>query len=146
MSLIKWKSNELFPNLDSLWDYSFNRDFYSKRMQLGTTIPAVNTMETETSYPLELPIPGLKKEDFKIDLDHNILTISSEKKVEKEEKEGEKVTRREFSYSSFQRSFQLPDNLKKEDISAEYVDGLLKLTLPKLESPKLESRKQIDIK
>ena len=115
-------------------------------MQLGTTIPAVNTMETETSYQLELAIPGLKKEDFKIDLDHNILTISSEKKVEKEEKEGEKVTRREFSYSSFQRSFQLPDNVKKEDISAEYIDGLLKLTLPKLESPKLESRKQIDIK
>jgi HSP20 family protein len=65
MSLIKWKSNELFPNLDSLWDYSFNRDFYSKGMQLGTTIPAVNTMETETSYQLELAIPGLKKEDFK---------------------------------------------------------------------------------
>lgn len=97
-------------------------------------------------FEISRRVCGLKKEDFMIDLDHNILTISSEKKVEKEEKEGEKVTRREFSYSSFQRSFQLPDNVKKEDISAEYVDGLLKLTLPKLESPKLESRKQIDIK
>jgi HSP20 family protein len=79
-------------------------------------------------------------------LDHNVLTISSEKKEEKESKEEEKVTRREFSYSAFKRSFQLPENVNKEGISAEYVDGLLKLTLPKLDSPKLESRKQIDIK
>ncbi len=146
MSLIKWKTNELFPSFDSLWDYSLNRDFFSNGLQLGTTIPAVNTAETETSFQLELAIPGLKKEDFKIDLDHNVLTISSEKKEEKESKEEEKVTRREFSYSAFKRSFQLPENVNKEGISAEYVDGLLKLTLPKLDSPKLESRKQIDIK
>ena len=146
MSLIKWKTNELFPSFDSLWDYSMNRDFFSNCLQLGTTIPAANTTETDTCFQLELAIPGLKKEDFTIDLDQNVLTISSEQKEEKESKEEEKVTRREFSYSAIKRSFQLPENVNKEEISAAYVDGLLKVTLPKLETPKLESRKQIDIK
>ena len=146
MSLIKWNESSLFPASDSLWDDFLNRDFFRKGLELGTSIPAVNTKETVDSYVMEVAIPGMKKEDFKIDINDNILTISSEKKEEKEEKDGEKITRREFSYSSFKRSFQLPVNIKKDDISAEYSDGLLKLALPKIEPKQLESKKQIEIK
>lgn len=146
MSLIKWNSNDLFPSIESIWDNFFNRDFFSKGLDLGTKVPAINTKETDDSFQVEVAVPGMKKEDFKIDLDNNILTISSEKKEEKEEKDGKKITRREFSYSSFQRSFQLPDNVKEEEISAEYTDGLLKLSIPKTESKKVENKKQIEIK
>lgn len=146
MSIIKWNSNELLPKFDSIWDDFFNRDFYTKGLDIGTTIPAVNTVETEKAFNLEVAIPGLKKEDFKIDLNNHILTISSEKKEEKEEKDGKKITRREYSYSSFQRSFQLPDNVKKESITAEYTDGILKLTLPKKELTNISTKKQIEIK
>ncbi|MBT3645497.1 MAG: Hsp20/alpha crystallin family protein [Pelagibacteraceae bacterium] len=146
MSLIKWNSNDLFPSIDSIWDNFFNRDFLSKGLDLGTKVPAVNTKETDGSFQVEVAVPGMKKEDFKIDLDNNILTISSEKKEEKDEKDGEKISRREFSYFSFQRSFHLPNNVKEEEISAEYADGLLKLTIPKTETKKIENKKQIEIK
>ena len=146
MSLIKWNSNDLFPSIDSIWDNFFNRDFLSKGLDLGTKVPAVNTKETDGSFQVEVAVPGMKKEDFKIDLDNNILTISSEKKEEKDEKDGEKISRREFSYFSFQRSFHLPNNVKEEQISAEYADGLLKLTIPKTETKKIENKKQIEIK
>ncbi len=146
MSLIKWKDNSLFPTFDSFRDDFFNRDFFSNSLELGTSIPAVNTKETDESYFIEVAIPGMKKEDFNIDLNDNVLSISSEKKEEKEEKDGEKITRREFSYSSFKRSFQLPENIKKDDISAEYSDGLLTLALPKTGPKKVENKKQIEIK
>ena len=143
MSLIKWNSNDLFPSIDSIWDNFFNRDFLSKGLDLGTKVPAVNTKETDGSFQVEVAVPGMKKEDFKIDLDNNILTISSEKKEEKDEKDGEKISRREFSYFSFQRSFHLPNNVKEEEISAEYADGLLKLTIPKTETKKIENKMPI---
>jgi len=146
MSLIKWNSNDLFPSIDSIWDNFFNRDFLSKGLDLGTKVPAVNTKETDGSFQIEVAVPGMKKEDFKIELDNNILTISSDKKEEKDEKDGEKISRREFSYFSFQRSFHLPNNVKEEEISAEYADGLLKLTIPKTETKKIENKKQIEIK
>jgi len=146
MSLIKWNGNDLFPKLDSIWDDFLNRDIFKRGMDLGTTMPAVNTRETENAYSLEVAIPGLKREDLKIDLDKDTLTISSERKDEKEEKDGERITRREFSYSSFQRSFQLPENVRKEDISAEYSDGILRLTLPKTENTPATEKKQIEIR
>jgi len=146
MSLIKWNSKDLFPSLDSIWDDFFNRDYLTKAFDLGTKVPAVNTKETDTAYELEVAVPGMKKEDFKISLDDRFLTISSEKKEEKEEKDGEKITRKEFSYSSFKRSFQLPDNVKQEDISANYENGLLKVVLPKTISDKKQNTKTIEIK
>jgi HSP20 family protein len=146
MSLIKWNSRDFFPKLESIWDDFFSKDFFSKAIDLGTTIPAVNTKETDTAYQMELAAPGLKREDFNISLNDRILTISSEKKEEKEEKEGEKITRREFSYSSFQRSFQLPDDVKEEDISASYEDGLLKIVLPKSSTVPAAKGKKIEVK
>lgn len=140
MSLIKWKDNSLFPTFNSLWD-----NFFQEGLELGTSIPAMNTSESETEYKIEIAAPGLKKEDFNVALDHNILTISSEKTEEKEEKDGEKVTKKEFNYSSFQRSFSLPENVDRSAIAAEYVDGILKLHIPKTIPTQIESRKRIEI-
>ena len=110
------------------------------------TLPAVNITENKDHYNLSLAVPGLKKNDFKIDVEGNILTISSEKEENKEEKDAQ-FTRREYSYSSFNRSFTLPDEVNKEKIDAAYEDGVLKLTLPKKEeAKKLATSKHIAIK
>jgi len=98
-------------------------------------VPAVNITERKDDYLVSMAAPGLKKEDFKIDVEGNMLTISSEKEEEKEEKE-EKYTRQEYSYSSFERSFTLPDEVNKDKIDAHYQDGVLKLILPKKEEAK----------
>lgn len=146
MSIVKWNKNEYFPEFNSIWDDFFNKDFFNK-VELGTTIPAVNVAETEQSYHLEMAAPGHKKEDFEINMENDILSISSEIKTENEENEGDekKVTRREFSYSSFKRSFQLPKNVDKEKIKATYVDGILQIDLPKQLKNELENKKRIAI-
>lgn len=145
MSLIKSKKEGLWPSLDAAWDDLFGNDFFKKGIELGTTIPPVNVTEDDKKYRMEVAIPGYKKEDFKVNLDENVLTISSEKKDEKEEK-NEKVTRREFNYSSFQRSFTLPENVDKQKIDAKYVDGILSFDLPKLHNGNATSKKTIEVK
>lgn len=145
MSVVKWKKDDLFPTFDSLWDDFFNKEVFNRGVELGTRIPAVNVSETDTSYHVEVAIPGYKKEDFDIDIDNNILTISSEQKNEKEEYDGKKATRREFSYSSFQRSFQIPENVNEDSIAASYEDGILKLNLPKTEPARAKEKKRIAI-
>jgi HSP20 family protein len=102
--------------------------------------------ENDDEITIEVAAPGLKKDDFKLDYDNGRLTISSEKEDKFEEKEGEKITRREFSYSSFQRSFSVPETLINADkIAAKYNDGILKVTLPKREEVKPKPAKQIKI-
>ncbi|MBI1183731.1 Hsp20 family protein [bacterium] len=108
-------------------------------------IPAVNVKETENGYHLEVVAPGYKRDDFKIKLDKDLLTISSEMSETKEEKEGEKHIRREYKSSSFTRSFTLPQNINAEKISASYEDGLLKITLPKVEVIQHEGGREISI-
>lgn len=105
-------------------------------------MPSVNIIEKNDRYKLELSAPGLAREDFKIDVQDNILTIRSEKENQKEEKEQD-FKRQEFSYASFIRSFMLPDNCKPEDIEANYENGILYITLPKKEST---PKKEIKIK
>ncbi len=108
--------------------------------------PAVNITEEKDDYLVSLAAPGLKKDDFKIDVEGNTLTISSEKEEKKEEKEA-KYTRKEYSYSSFERSFTLPDEVNKDKIEARYEDGLLKLILPKREeAKKMSVSKHIAVK
>ena len=136
------KRNEMYPTVFEdffkPWNEWFdNEGFFGRIMQM----PAVNVVENKDNYIVSLAAPGLKKNDFKIDMDGNILTISSEKEENKEEKET-KFTRREYSYSSFSRSFTLPDEVKKEKIDAIYEDGILKLILPKTE----ESKKVVAVK
>jgi HSP20 family protein len=121
----------VFDDFFKPWNEWFDGGLSSRVM----SIPAVNITEQKDDYQVSLAAPGLKKDDFHIDIDGNLLTISSEKEDKKEEKEG-RYTRREYSYSSFERSFTLPDEVNKDKIEAHYEDGLLKLVLPKKEEAK----------
>ena len=107
--------------------------------KLVTRTPAVNIAETENEFHIELAAPGLKKEDFKISLDKNVLSISADKKAENVE-EGKKITKREYSYTSFTRSFTLPETVDHSKIEAEYTDGILKLNVAKREEAKIQTR------
>ncbi len=112
----------------------------------NSTLPAVNVSENEDEYKLDVAAPGMTKNDFKLNYDNGRLTISSERKEEKEEKNGETFTRREFSYQSFQRSFSVPENVINADkITAKYDNGILHVTLPKREEVKPKPAKEIKI-
>lgn len=106
--------------------------------------PSINVKETDTNHQIQVSAPGYKKENFKIDIDDNVLTISNEFKEEKTN-ENEKWSRKEFRRSSFRRSFYLPENLKTEDIQAKYEDGILYIDIPKQEKIVSKSR-TIEIK
>lgn len=108
-------------------------------------VPAVNIAEKKDQFEVNLAAPGMKKEDFNIDVEGNMLTISAEQKEEKEVKD-ERYTRKEFNYSSFSRNFTLPDGVNKEKIDASYENGLLKVTLPKTEDAKKAASKHIAVK
>jgi HSP20 family protein len=108
------------------------------------TVPAVNISETNDQYTVSLAAPGMKKEDFDINLEGNVLTIRCEKESKTEEKES-KYTRKEYNYSSFSRSFTLPEEVTKERIQATYADGLLNVMLPKKEESKRVTSKSIEI-
>lgn len=113
----------------------------------GSSLPAVNIRETSDGFDVEMAAPGMSKKDFKIELDNNVLTISAERKTENEHKDGERYTKREFSFQSFQRSFSLPKEVVDDDkIQARYEDGVLKLSIPKKEEAKPRPPKQISIR
>ncbi len=107
-------------------------------------LPAVNIKETDDQYEIKMAAPGLEKNDFKVDVNGTMVTISAEKDEKKEEKE-EDYTRKEYSYTSFSRSFTLPDNIDASKIDATYVNGELKLLLPKKEEAKKTSHKSIAV-
>ncbi len=143
-------SNNVFPTFPSFFDKFFEGDLMdwntSNYSDSNSTLPAVNVKETENDFLIEVAAPGMKKEDFNVSYDNGRLTICSEKKNEKEEKEGEKITRKEFSYQSFQRSFSISENVvNAEKISADYKDGILHISLPKREEVKPKPAKQIAI-
>jgi HSP20 family protein len=151
MSLIK-RNRNLLPSFSRLWDEDdfFNRGLMhwglSNFADANSTMPAVNIRETESAYEVQMAAPGMKKEDFKIELDNNMLTISSEKTEERQDDGKEKYSRREFSYESFQRSFNLPKEVVDEDkIEAHYKDGMLHLTIPKKEKAKQKPAKKIEV-
>ena len=142
-------SDRMFPTIPSFFDNFFSRDLMdwnnSNFSGKNSTLPAVNIKEEEGNFQIEVAAPGLAKENFKVNLDRNLLTISSELKQEKEEHEG-KYSRREFSYQTFQRSFTLPEaTVDGEKISAKYVDGILHVTLPKREEVKPKPARDIEI-
>ncbi len=140
------KSGERMPSLfDDFfkpWNEWFDNGGFSGRVM---NVPAVNISEQKDNYLVSLAVPGMKKEDFKIDVDGNMLTISSEQQENKEEKD-KKFTRREYSYSSFSRSFTLPEEINKEKIEARYEDGVLKISLPRREEVKKPLAKNIAVK
>jgi HSP20 family protein len=116
-------------------------DLNGSRTWASFTVPAVNISEDKESYNLSMASPGMKKDDFKIDLEGNVLTISAEIEEEKEKKE-EKLRRKEYSYSSFSRSFNLPDSVNRSKIEATYKDGVLKLKMQKKEDAKKNGESQ----
>ncbi len=150
MTLMR-RPNRVFPSIPSLFDDFFTREvgdwFDTNFSDAGTTLPAVNISEDDKGYVVELAAPGMTKKDFNVELENDILTISSERKEENEEKDDkENMYRKEFSYQSFQRSFRFPENTVNADqIKANYKDGILRLELPKMEEKKVKPRKQIAI-
>jgi HSP20 family protein len=147
MSIIK--RNEFFQPF-SLFDDFFSRDLWNRAManssSTNTTIPLVNIKEANENFEVEMAAPGMDKKDFKVELDGNLLTITSEKEIQNEEKDGERYSRREFSYQSFQRSFQLPKEVVDADkIEAKYEHGVLRLVIPKKEEAKPRPPKMIQI-
>ena len=131
----------LFDDFFKPWNEWFDTSSWPRTMN----VPAVNITENKDSYLVSLAAPGMKKEDFRIDVDGNMLTISSEKEESKEEKD-KKFTKQEYNYSSFSRSFTLPDQINKEKIEAKYEDGVLKVTLPHKEEAKKSAAKHISVK
>ena len=136
-------------NLPSLIENFFGRDmndFFNTNTPALHNVPAVNVIENENGFRIEVAAPGLKKEDFKLNLNHNNLTISAYQETKNEEQDkNEKFTRREFSYSSFQRTFTLPTSVNADAIQASYTDGVLKIELPKREEAKVKPARQIEI-
>lgn len=134
-----------FGNTPSIFDDIFNPSYFDEADYSAgrPTMPSVNISETENDFKLEVAAPGMKKEDFNIEVNDNVLSISSEKK---EEHKDEKFTRREFSYEAFQRSFTLPKTVDDGNIEASYNDGVLEIKIPKKEEAKKQSPRQINIK
>ena len=146
MNLVKRNPDNWLP---SVFDDMFKTDWLGGTTNvnsIGTSIPAVNIQETDDNFTVAVAVPGKTKEDFNIELDNDVLTISSEEKKENEvsEKNG-KFTRKEFSYSSFKRAFSLPDTVDGEKISASYNNGVLEISLPKKEEAKVQAKRMIDI-
>lgn len=136
-----------FSQLPSIMEDFFKDDFFRFPVfnhETGSTVPSVNIKETEESFDLEVAAPGFTRDDFRINLDQNILTISSEQKEEKEEKE-DKFRRREFYYSSFKRSFTLPESVESEKIQAKYENGILHVILPKKEEARVKPARVIEV-
>ena len=144
MSLVRFSNQvpSVFDRLfeGDLFDWS-NRNF----SPTNTTLPSVNIKETADAYEVEVAAPGFDKSDFKLELNHEMLTILSEKKTENETKEGEQYTKQEFSYQSFSRSFALPQTADGERISANYENGILRVSIPKKEEAKPKPMRVIEI-
>ncbi len=140
MTLIRWQHrNPISDMMTNFFDHDLG-DFFGKRF----TDPAANIIESVDSFQLEIAAPGLVKDDFKINLENNILTISAEIEDEKRE-EGKNYSRKEFYYGSFSRSFTLPKTIDLDKIKADYDNGILKVALPKKEEAKVEMKKEIKI-
>jgi HSP20 family protein len=146
MTLIK--SN--FPTFPRLFDDFFTKDLFdwgnSNFSNTNTTLPAVNIAENNEAFLVEMAAPGMRKEDFTIELENEVLKISSYKENNQDTKEGERYTRREFSYQSFQRTFHLPKTVVDDSkIQAKYQDGVLRIMIPKKEEAKALPPRQIKV-
>lgn len=143
-ALTKWVDPALtnggfFQPFSSIVENFFGRDFDDFfKLPKSAIVPAVNIIQSDKNYTVEVAAPGLKKDDFKIEVEDGVLTISAEKETEKEDKK-KKYTRREYSYNAFSRSFILPANVVATDVKAHYEDGVLKIDVPKIEVEKKKS-------
>lgn len=145
MSLVKRNNWPLLGNGSLLSDLFDNEKFFDSDWLKKQSLPAVNVTETEKNYEIEVAAPGRSKKDFNISAENGVLTISSEQKEEKEQKE-KGYTRKEFNYSSFSRSFSLPENANEEDVKATYADGILKLEVAKRVITHPKTKRAIEVK
>lgn len=141
-NLIRRNERGRFP---SFFNRNWENDFFKGSWE--NDLPALNVKENEKEFKLEISAAGFDKGDFNIEVNKDILTVSAKKEIDDEEKdENDKVLRQEFSYSTFSRSFTLPDNIDTEKIEAELKNGVLNVVLPKMEKAPEDSKKQIEIK
>ena len=146
MNLFRRRNGDLFPTLrnDFLEEGFWPNLVHAGNDFLGYKAPPANVAETKEEFRVDLSAPGLTRNDFKIEIEDGTLTISSEKK-EESNNVTENYRRREFSYSSFSRSFQLPENIKEDKISAKYDNGMLHISIPKKEIGAAKQKKEIQI-
>ena len=142
MNLIR----KLTPFFPSLIDDFIGSDWNLKVPSFSSTMPAVNIKELDSQFEIELAVPGKKKDDFEIEVENGILSISSSQEEEQQVNEKGKFTRREFSYTSFRRSFTLPDSVDPTKIDARYADGVLQVLLPKHKEAQPQPKKLIKIR
>lgn len=136
-NLNRWKPTLLDELFDDRW---FNFDTFNQ------TFPAVNTIEKDNQYLLEIAVPGMDKKDFEIEIQNDLISISSISKQEKEIKDNLNYNRQEFNYNSFHRTFSLPKEVDQSKIKAIYSNGILTITLPKLKEVISKSKKLIEVK
>lgn len=144
MTLVRYQNQ-----LPDLFERFFNNelDGWGRKhfSNTNTTLPSVNIKETPEAYEVEVAAPGFEKKDFNIEVDNDLLTISSDKEIKDELKDGERVTKQEFSYQSFTRTFSLPELVENDKISAKYENGILFINIPKKEEAKPKPVQQISI-
>jgi HSP20 family protein len=138
---MRW-NNE--PNFVDLWSNFFENETTTPGYRRYCSAPAANIVEHEGDFQLELAVPGMNKEDFKIDVENSLLTVSSEKQVQNEEND-KNYTRKEFVYGCFSRSFTLPKSVDADNINATYKNGILQIVLPKREEEKAKVKREIAI-
>lgn len=147
-SLGNVNSQNNFPSWSNWIDNFLNDDqmplLNSLNFNRGITLPKVNILETADAYAVQMAVPGLKKSDFHIDLEEQLLSISADLQEEQNSSDAQ-YTRREFGYSSFKRTFSLPETVNDDQIEASYNDGILSILLPKKEEAKRKPAKTIKI-
>ena len=146
-SLANSNSNQSFQTWSNWIDDFFNKDLqsvFTSNFNTGISLPKVNIKETADAYWVEMAVPGLQKNDFQIDLDNQVLSIAADINTANEEKEIT-YTRREYGYSSFKRTFSLPETVDEEQINASYKEGILNIHLPKKEEAKQKPVRTISI-
>jgi len=139
MKIVKYNNNQIFP---SLINEFFNDDFGVNFLNRKNSVPSVNTIENDNSFEIDLAVPGMKKDDFSIELDNNVLIISSETS---NNVSNENIRLSEFNYSSFQRSFKVPESVNLDKIKGNYKNGILKIVLPKKKDSISKSNRVITI-
>ena len=139
MRIVKYNNNNVFP---SLMNEFFNEDFRMNLINRNHSIPSVNSVENNESFEIDLAVPGMKKDDFTIELNDKVLVISSEKT---NSVENDNMRLNEFNYSSFQRSFRVPESVELDKIKANYKNGILKIKLPKKKDSITKPNRVIDI-
>ncbi len=134
---------EIFSDFFDL-DKFFDADLLAPR-SWTSQVPRANIKEKDHEFDIEIAAPGMEKNDFSVEVENGVLTVSAEKENESTE-EGERFTRREYSYNQFSRSFPLPDSVKAEEVDATYGNGVLTIKVPKREEAKQSAKKQIEVK